>query len=96
MRRWLVLALVLSAAGAHAACPSGDYAGCKAGCEKGDGEACASLGGMYRTGGRGVARDEARAAELFRMACDLGSVNGCTSFREMYREGRGVKGRASE
>jgi hypothetical protein len=92
----LVIALVLSPAAAHADCPSGDFAACTARCAKGDGEACSSLGAIYRTGGHGVARNEARAVELYGRACHLGSENGCTNLREMYSEGRGVKGGESK
>jgi TPR repeat protein len=87
----LVVALVRSPA-ARADCPSGDFAACTARCDKGDREACTSLGAIYRIGGHGVARNEPRAVELYRRACNLGSAKGCTSLREMYSEGRGVKG----
>jgi TPR repeat protein len=92
----LVVALVLSPAAAQADCASGDFAACTARCAKGDGEACSTLGAIYRTGGHGVARDEARAVELYRRACNLGSAKGCRNLREMYSEGRGVKGRESK
>jgi hypothetical protein len=92
----LVVALVLSPAAAHADCPSGDFAGCTARCVERDGEACCSLGAIYRTGGHGVARNEVHAVELYRRACNLGSEKGCTNLREMYSEGRGVKGRESK
>jgi TPR repeat protein len=88
----LAICLLLSPHAAVADCPSGDLAGCTAQCDAGDGAACSSLGGMYRTGGHGVARDETRAVELYRRACNLGSAKGCTNLREMYSDGRGVKG----
>jgi len=92
----LVVAVVLAPVAAHGTCTSGDFAGCSARCDTGDGEACSNLGTMYRLGGRGVARDEARAVELYRKACNLGSTTGCTRLREMYSEGRGVKGKQTK
>src|SRR5262245_59755826 len=92
----LVLSLGLSAAAVQADCPSGDLPGSTARCDAGDGEACAKLGAMYRTDGQGVVRDEPRALELYRKGCSLGSTSSCTSFREMYGQGRGVKGEPGE
>jgi hypothetical protein len=40
--------------------------------------------------GTGVAKDEARAVELFKKACDAGHAGGCSSLGVMYDEGRGV------
>src|SRR5712692_184199 len=92
----LVVALVLSPAAAQADCPSGDFAGCTARCVKRDGEACSSLGAIYRTGGYGVARNEARAVELYRRACNLGSAKGCTNLREMPITGLSYQGGGDE
>lgn len=46
-----------------------------------DGEACWLLGLHHRTG-HGVERDDLRAAELFRLACDYGEAVGCRLFGE--------------
>ena len=41
-------------------------------------------------GGNGIARNDRRAVELFRQACDGGSAQGCSDLRSMYSQGRGV------
>lgn len=41
-------------------------------------------------GGQGVGRNDRRAVELLRKACDGGSGQGCTTLRAMYAQGRGV------
>jgi len=92
----LLVSLALSPVAVRADCPSGDLAGCTTQCDAGDGEACSKLGAMYRTDGRGVVRDEHRALELYRKGCSLGSTSSCSSFREMYGQGRGVKGERGE
>ena len=87
------LAVIIAPAWVAAGCPAGDLAGCRAQCEKGNAESCASLGSIYREGTSGVARDEARAVELYRNACTHGSREGCANLRRMYREGRGFSGK---
>jgi TPR repeat protein len=77
------------AAWSASSCPPGDFGGCSAQCEAGDGGSCEQLAAIYRVGTVGVARDEQRAVELYRKACALGSTDGCTWLRRMYREGRG-------
>ena len=77
------------AAWTAASCPPGDFGGCSAQCEAGDGGSCERLAAIYRVGTVGVARDERHAVQLYRKACDLGSTDGCTWLRRMYREGRG-------
>ena len=84
----LLLAAAPRGSGA-AGCPPGDFGGCRAQCDEGDAGSCERLAAIYRVGTIGVARDEARAVELYRKACTLGSTNGCDRLREMYREGRG-------
>jgi TPR repeat protein len=41
-------------------------------------------------GGQGVARNDRRAVELLRKACDGGSAQGCANLQAMYGQGRGV------
>jgi TPR repeat protein len=49
---------------------------CEKACQGGVGEACDNLGDMYQQG-LGVARDEARARELRKRACELGDADAC-------------------
>jgi len=88
-------AVALAPRWAFASCPAGDFGGCRAQCEEGDADSCSALGSIYRRGAVGVPRDEARAVELYRKACGLGSTEGCANVRSMYREGKGFspKGR---
>jgi TPR repeat protein len=79
-----------------ATCPPGDFGGCKAQCESGDPDSCATLGSIYRTGTVGVPRDEARAVELYRKSCQLGSQAGCADLRRMYKEGLGFSGKGGK
>ncbi|MDP6579146.1 MAG: tetratricopeptide repeat protein [Vicinamibacterales bacterium] len=58
-------------------------------CDTGDGEGCYLLASAYREG-RGVARDEAMARELFLRSCDLGWPTGCSALAEVYLRGEGV------
>ena len=44
---------------------------------------------MYQ-GGSGVAQDEARAAELYRGACDGGEALGCSNLGALFHDGIGV------
>jgi TPR repeat protein len=76
-----------------ASCPAGDLGGCRAQCDEGDADSCSTLGAIYRGGAVGVPRDEARAVELYRKACALGSQSGCADLRRMYTEGRGLSGK---
>src|SRR5580692_10435929 len=57
-------------------CKLGDRAACTTACEGKNWGSCVHLGLMYE-GGRGVDRDEARAAALYRQACDAGEPRGC-------------------
>src|SRR5438094_5062081 len=50
---------------------------------------CNNLGLMYGNGD-GVAKDAARAAALYRKACDGGDARGCTNLGVMYANGDGV------
>jgi len=40
--------------------------------------------------GRGVVKDEARAAALYQQACDMGEATACSDLAAMYASGRGV------
>ena len=75
-----------------ASCPPGDLGGCRAQCDDGDADSCSNLGAIHRAGTVGVPRDEARAVELYRKACALGSTEGCANLQRMYTEGRGFSG----
>jgi TPR repeat protein len=50
---------------------------------------CVQLGNDYLNGA-GVAKDEARAAEFFRKACDGGLGWGCSRIGWMYQTGHGL------
>src|SRR2546425_914478 len=52
-------------------------------------KACTLLGGRYRDGFT-VERDEGRAAELFREACEKKDAEGCGSLGLMEHRGEGV------
>jgi TPR repeat protein len=44
---------------------------------------------MY-AGGRGVPKDEARAAALYRASCDVDASTGCEHLADALKAGRGV------
>ena len=44
---------------------------------------------MY-TNGRGVEKDESRAAPIYQKGCDLGDTASCVSLAGMYLNGSGV------
>lgn len=58
-------------------------------CDAGYAPSCNGLGAMYAQG-RGVAKDEARAAKLYRSSCDVDASTGCEHLAEALRTGRGV------
>src|SRR5258707_982390 len=64
-------------------------AGIVTACEKGDAFSCRNLAAMYATG-RGVTKDEARAATFYERACDLRDMPACNSLGFVYETGRGV------
>ncbi len=66
------------------------YKGYAAVCAKGNLAGCVTLGFHYEWGGEELPRDETRAAELYRQACDGDDGLGCTSLASMYADGRGV------
>ncbi|RYZ42298.1 MAG: sel1 repeat family protein [Myxococcaceae bacterium] len=59
-----------------------DPGGFQAACDEGVATACVLLGGVYEEG-TSVREDKARAADLYRRACDAGEPLGCTSLREL-------------
>jgi uncharacterized protein len=62
----------------------------EAACKAGTAAACEDLAGMYLLG-RGVAKDEAKAAVYFQAACNGGVAFACEMTGKMYRDGRGVE-----
>jgi TPR repeat protein len=58
-------------------------------CEGGDAQSCRSLGLQYEEG-RGVPKDESRAATLFEKACTGGEAQGCYLLGVLYQAGLGV------
>jgi TPR repeat protein len=67
----------------------GDLAEAEKGCAGGDAIACHALGLVYRGGLKG-ARNDPRAAELFRKACDGGDMPACNELAQQYSLGEGV------
>jgi uncharacterized protein len=68
----------------------------KAACDKGSGDDCNTLAGLYEDG-HGVPKDEARAEALskqavagYQQACDKGNMHECVSLAAAYRNGGGV------
>ena len=59
-------------------------------CELRSAGGCATLGFLYATG-KAVARDDKRAAALYRKSCELGDAQGCYNAGVMLDDGRGVK-----
>ena len=51
---------------------------------------CSNLGFMYNNG-NGVEKNEQKAAELYKKACNGGEMNGCYNLGLMYADGNGVE-----
>ena len=51
---------------------------------------CGGLGAMYEYG-NGVEKNEQKAAELYKKACDGGEMLGCANLGSMYTNGNGVE-----
>jgi TPR repeat protein len=62
----------------------------KRACDLQSGSGCASLAFLYATG-KAVAKDDKRAATLYRKSCELGDAQGCYNAGLMSEGGRGVK-----
>lgn len=60
-------------------------------CNKGDAESCATLGGAYLLGKGGKAKDEKKALELLKKACDGKSAFGCEIYGRALDDGRGIE-----
>lgn len=56
--------------------------GAQASCDRGELDACRTLGALYERG-EGVAQDTDRAAELYQRACDAGNLRSCTSLGDL-------------
>jgi hypothetical protein len=53
-------------------------------CDGGDAQGCFNLGVMYENG-RGVTKDQAKAAQLYQKACDGGDAQGCENLKALKR-----------
>lgn len=71
-------------------CKPDDLADCQTQCAAGDPGSCSRMGYFHQTGKHGVARDAARAAALYRQACDGGWAVGCSSLGALLVMGDGV------
>lgn len=71
-------------------CAPGDVADCRAQCDLGDPGSCSRVGYFHQNGLYGVPRDPARAAALYRKACDGGWAVGCGSLGALHVLGEGV------
>ncbi len=60
------------------------------GCRSGKAADCTNLGFYQYVSGQGVTKSLTRAAELYRLGCDKGSMHGCKNLGNMYRDGEGV------
>jgi TPR repeat protein/tetratricopeptide (TPR) repeat protein len=58
-------------------------------CDGGDMSGCYRLGDMYEHG-KGVEKDQVRAASLYEQACGGGNAYGCHDLATMYESGTGV------
>jgi rhomboid protease GluP len=69
-----------------AACSPRNVAGCQQSCDGGHAASCAVLADAYLDGVH-VARDPARAGELYRQACEGDLALGCNNLGTLYDEG---------
>ena len=60
------------------------------GCNYGSVRACSFLGDLYSAGSNGLNKDEKKAYELYRRACDGSDANGCYNLAEYYNSGKGI------
>jgi len=89
---WLAACVLSSAAAGQPSSPpqtSEEVQRLTSECDSGKYASCHVLAGMYALG-RGVAKDEARAAALSLKACDGGVAVDCANLAGMYALGRGV------
>jgi uncharacterized protein len=59
-------------------------------CNKGDMEACATIGGAYLLGKGGKVKDEKKGLELLLKACDGKSGFGCEIYGRALEQGKGI------
>ncbi len=59
-------------------------------CDLGSGAGCANVAFLFATG-KSVAKDDRKAASLYRKSCDLGDAQGCYNAGVMADDGRGVR-----
>lgn len=59
-------------------------------CNKGDAEACATIGGAYLLGKGGKTKDEAKGLALLKKACDGKAAFGCEIYGRALEEGKGL------
>ena len=77
------------ATGVRVSSDSAAIAALDSACQTGSAPACRELAGRLRDG-TGVARDGARAADLFTATCERGDGDSCTELGRMHRMGTGV------
>ena len=58
-------------------------------CDRGNSDACVSLGDMYRQG-QGISKDDTLAHEFYIKGCDQGDMLGCHNLGVSYMLGAGV------
>jgi TPR repeat protein len=66
-----------------------DAGRCETQCTRGEATSCTGLGYLLHHG-KGVSRDDAKAATLYKRGCDEGDVLGCADLGVLYRDGEGV------
>jgi serine/threonine-protein kinase len=82
-------AFTRSTRSAASAAPGVPIGAAEAACERGDGAACNSAGQRYALG-EGVTKDERRAFERYKRACDLKLAVGCVNLGSLLFDGDGV------
>jgi len=60
-------------------------------CDEGNTVGCFNMGFMYMKGIRGAAKDESKALEYFRKACNGGDIDGCLNAGKYFEDGIDVK-----
>ncbi len=83
MKKILINLLILL--GLTAVGQAGNLSGFEKKCEKGDGDACATLGAVHAQG-KYVKKDMKKAAELWKRGCDLGSASSCTTYAMVIQD----------
>ena len=78
-----------AAANSHL-CKPKDYRDCQTQCDAGNAASCARVA-FYHLEGEHFAKDEKKAAEMFRQTCEQGFVKGCASLGSLYVRGVGVE-----